>query len=104
ISLPTKGTVNDSSISWSTNNAAVVNRHGIVFHPTMGHDDVTVTLTAKLTYGLQQKIYDFEVLIPAKSEATMINSTELPFTNLTSEFTVADANLTTYFAENGALP
>ena len=104
LNLPIKGAVNESGITWSSSNPAVVNRHGVVFHPTMGENDVMVTLTAKLTYGLQQKFYDFEVVIPAKTEVTMNDYVELPFKNLTSEFTVADANLTTYFAEDGALP
>ncbi|MBU1143689.1 MAG: InlB B-repeat-containing protein [Firmicutes bacterium] len=104
LNLPIKGTVNDSGITWSSSNPAIINRHGVVFHPTMGEDDVTVTLTAKLTYGLQQKFFDFEVVVPAKTDVIIDDSVELPFTNLTSEFTVADANLTTYFAEDGALP
>ncbi len=104
LNLPIKGSLNESGISWSSSNNSVVNRHGVVFHPTAGENDVTVTLTAKLTYGLQQKFYDFEVIIPAKTEVTIDESVVLPFTNLTSEFTVADANLTTYFAEDGALP
>ncbi|MDO9629362.1 MAG: S41 family peptidase [Acholeplasmataceae bacterium] len=104
LTLPLKGSTNDSTITWSSSNADVVNRHGVIFHPTMGQDDVVVTLTAKLTYGLEQKFYDFEVIIPAKTEVTISDSVSLPFTNLTSEFTVADATLTTYFSENGALP
>ena len=104
LNLPIKGLVNESGITWTSSNNAVINRHGVIFHPTAGENDVTVTLTAKLTYGLQQKFYDFEVVVPAKSEVAIDESVVLPFTNLTSEFSVEDSNLTTYFAEDGALP
>lgn len=104
LDLPTEGSINQSTITWTSSNSAIVNRHGVIFHPTVGENDVIVTLSAKLSYGTQQKFYDYEITIPAKSEVIINDSVSLPFTNLTSEFTVADADLTTYFTEDGALP
>jgi len=104
LTLPTKGSVNNSNITWTSSNPLYLNRNGVIFHPTFGSDDITVTLTANVTFDFQSKIYEYEVIIPAKTETTITESAVLPFVNMTSEFNVEDGNLTTYFSNLGKLP
>jgi uncharacterized repeat protein (TIGR02543 family) len=104
LTLPSKGLVNNSNIIWTSSNPQVVNRNGVVFHPTFGNDDVTLTMTATITFDFQSANFEYEITIPAKNEVTILNQAIIPFVNMTSEFNVEDGNLTTYFSEFGKLP
>ncbi len=104
LNLPTKGSVHNSNILWTSSNNAVISRNGVVFHPTRGQADVNVTLTARVINGPVTETFTFDILVPAKTEVEMASEALLPFTNMTGEYEVLDGELLTFFAENGALP
>lgn len=104
LDLPAKGTVHNSNILWTTGNNAVISRTGVVYHPTRGEDDVTVTLTARVINGPVTETFTFDILVPAKAEVEIASEALLPFTNMTGEYDVLDGDLLTFYAENGALP
>lgn len=104
IELPKTGEIHGSSITWISDDPGVITSGGIVLHPPMGSDSITVTLTAKLNYELESKNYDFELEVMPMNEINIIESTSLPFTNVTSEFEVFSGNLMTYYGENSSIP
>jgi carboxyl-terminal processing protease len=104
IDLPKLGELHGSTITWTSKDPQVITNGGIVLHPTIGSDSVTVTLTAKLNYELETKNYDFEIEVAPISEIIISDSTSLPFSNVTSEFNVDSGHLMTYFGENSSIP
>lgn len=104
ITLPKTGPINQSTISWIISNTAVINPHGIVFHPTLGSEDELVTLTATFTLSGETQIKAYEFVVPAKAEVEITQVVELPFTNMTGEYEVLDTVLNTFYAENNAIP
>ncbi|MCL1820827.1 MAG: DUF4139 domain-containing protein [Oscillospiraceae bacterium] len=71
LSLPTSGG-NGSSISWSSNNAAV-SSSGVVTRPAAGSGDAAVTLTATISKGSASDTVVFTLTVPqAKSDADSV--------------------------------
>ncbi len=103
ISFPAQGP-NGSNILWTSSNTEVINRYGVVFHPRVGEDDVTVTITGRFVFGPLNQTYTWDLVVPAKTDVTMHESALLPFTNMTGEYEVANSNLLTFYAQNKALP
>lgn len=104
IILPNTGPINQSTISWTYSNTAVINPHGIVFHPTLGSENETVTLTATFSLAGESKTMSYDYVVPAMSEVEITELVELPFTNMTGEYDVLDTVLNTFYADNNAIP
>lgn len=77
IVLPTEG-LHDSTITWESNNTAVIANDGTVTRPAVGSDDATVILTATLTVGKETytKEFTFKVLAAVPSVAVTIAELE----------------------------
>lgn len=67
IVLPTEGK-NESTITWSSSNEAVVSSSGKVVRPAAGSADISVTLTATITYGEFSMTKQFQVKVLADSD------------------------------------
>lgn len=67
IVLPTAGE-NESAISWSSSNEAVVSSAGKVVRPAAGSADIPVTLTATISYGEFSMTKQFQVKVMAASD------------------------------------
>ena len=67
IVLPTEGE-NESAISWSSSNEAVVSSAGKVVRPAAGSADIPVTLTATISYGEFSMTKQFQVKVMAASD------------------------------------
>ncbi|MDF2698657.1 MAG: hypothetical protein K0Q49_213 [Haloplasmataceae bacterium] len=64
--LPT--TVFGVTVTWATDNAAVLSEAGVVVRPVIGQPDVTVNLTATLTSGTLTETKTFVVVVKAEVE------------------------------------
>lgn len=64
IVLPTEG-LHESTISWESDNTAVIATDGKVTRPAVGEDDATVKLTATLTVGKETETKDFTLKVLA---------------------------------------
>ncbi len=60
--LPTS-TGNDVSISWSSSNTDVISNTGIITRPSLGSDNITVRLTATLTYNSVSTTKEFILVV-----------------------------------------
>ncbi|MGN9758529.1 immunoglobulin-like domain-containing protein, partial [Streptomyces sp. SD31] len=71
LDLPRTGTAGGSSISWASDNPAVVSDSGAVTRPTAGEPDATATLTATLKKGAVTDTKAFDVtVLPAFDDET----------------------------------
>lgn len=104
IELPNRGPINNIRLTWQTDNPAVVTSKGIVIPPLKGKGDATATLTATTTFAGITYSRDYTINVPAKGDPVVTSELDVSFTNLTNEFTVADANITAYFVDDGNLP
>jgi len=104
--LPTSGTVNASTIIWTTDRSDVITRRGFVIKPGIGEDPATVILTANVIQGAFKTAVPFEVVVEPNVELNGITSkVSLPFEGTSTEYVVANqAAVDVFFADNGALP
>ena len=58
---------NDATVSWASDNTAVVANNGNVTRPAFGSSDATVTLTATITVGSASDTKAFTVTVKAKA-------------------------------------
>ncbi|MDD3712353.1 MAG: S41 family peptidase [Candidatus Izemoplasmatales bacterium] len=104
--LPTLGTVNASTIIWTTDRSDVITRRGFVIKPGIGEDPATVILTANVIQGSFKTTVPFEVVVEPNVELNGITSkVSLPFEGTSTEYVVANQEaVDVFFADNGALP
>ncbi len=72
ITLPVLG-ANGSTISWSSDNPGAVTTGGVITRPAAGSSDVTVRLTATLTYNGITETKVFEITIKAHDQIPSSN-------------------------------
>jgi hypothetical protein len=82
---------NDVTISWISNNAAVISNNGVVTRPEAGQPNAEVTLTATLTKGNKTATKTFNIIVVAKVDAPQ-NQIVLQ-ENFDNIFTWTDASL-----------
>ena len=104
IVLPKTGTKNNSMITWGISDTSIMNSHGIIFHPTKSEDDATITLIANFSLQGVSAKKEFQVTVPSIESLVIDEIIELPFTNMTSEYTVLDTTLNTFYAIDNAIP
>lgn len=64
LTLPTKGP-NGTTITWSSGTPATISNLGIVTRPSVGEEDVTVTLTATVKKGSESQTKGFPIKVLA---------------------------------------
>ena len=104
--LPTVGSVNNSTIIWSTDRPDIITKKGFVMKPGIGVEPITVTLTANVKNGTFKSDYLFEIIVEGNTELNGITSSKtLPFEGTSEEYVVANQEaVKIFFADNGALP
>jgi len=104
--LPTTGSVNGSTIIWTTDRPDVITRKGFVMKPGINVDPITVTLSANIKVGTFKSAFPFSVVVEGKNELNGITSSVmLPFEGTSEEYVVANQEaVQIFFADNGALP
>lgn len=94
-----------SNVLWTSSNLNVITNAGFVLGAS---EDtyVTMTATVKGKRGTTSQTIDFEVFVPAYDNelGEIETSVDLPYTNMTEEYEVADNSLTTYYFENSDIP
>lgn len=104
IELPTRGSINASSIRWRSSDQNMINQKGYIFYPTRVEDEKTVTLTAEFSLSGQKLTKEFDIFVTVKPPVVIDRSVDLPFTNLTSEYEVLETTIQTFYPQNGGLP
>ncbi len=94
ITLPATVGAEGVTVTWSSDNTAVIADDGTVTRPAMGLDDVTVILTATLTKDTQSVTKDFSVLVLANVEPTLFTSISDILTNAVKDDFVKVENVT----------
>lgn len=98
-----RGEINRSYISW-TSDSEYVSKDGVILPLLRGETPLTATLTA--TFTLEGETYEKDYLVDVLpvDDVNLTVSREVPFTNLTTEYTVDNADLNLYYEENGTVP
>lgn len=103
LNLLRRGGEYQSSISWAIDSEHV-STSGLLLRPLMGQDPVVVSYTGTFSIGDVSVTENYTVTIDPVDDVVLAESREVPFTNLTTEYDVADGSLMLYFEENGSVP
>ncbi len=104
--LPTTGSVNGSTIIWTTDRPDVITKKGFVIKPGIGVDPITVTLTANFKNGTFRTAVPFTYVIEGHDELNAVTSSVmLPFEGTSTEYVVPNQDeVEIFFVDNLALP
>lgn len=86
IELPSKGSLADSEITWSSSNESVISKDGKVTRPAAGESDAEVTLTAAVKNGNVTLTKDFKVTVTAKKDMTDLEYFDSEKVEVTDEY------------------
>lgn len=101
--LPTKGTVNESNITWSIKSNNITSKGYIIPNNVIENSNIGKA-TATFTLNGYYVVKDFEFEIPTQENHDIVNVKTLPYTNLTNEYEVESDSLELYFDDNYVIP
>lgn len=103
VSTPSRGPIHNSIVRWSTT-SKYISITGVVL-PIPTTDTQTIhTLNGRFTLDGTVVNYGFDVTLSPTDEVVIAQERIVPFTNLTKEYEVANANVTLLFEEAGSVP
>jgi hypothetical protein len=103
LNVPIRGSVNGSRISWKSDSANVSDA-GIILPLAAGSTPEEQTIKGTFTLNAARVEHTFTVNVPVYEEVEIASSRTVPFTNLTTEYEVADGNIDLYFEQDGYVP
>lgn len=103
LNLPIKGATYRSSIKW-TSQSDYVSSTGFIL-PVPLDDDTTVgQITGEFSLNGVKVSHVFEIPLSHMQQVEIVDTRVVPFTNLTTEYTVEDADVNLYFEDGGYVP
>lgn len=102
LNLPTRGP-NGSRIAWKTN-ADNVSFYGNILPLYNQSESQTQQIQATFSLGEEKVVKMIDVTIPAYTPVVLDTVRTVNFTNLTTEYDVADGNIDLYFEADGNVP
>ena len=102
LNLPTRGP-NGSRIAWKTN-ADNVSFYGNILPLYDQSESQTQQIQATFSLGEEKVVKMIDVTIPAYTPVVIDTVRTVDFTNLTTEYDVADGNIDLYFEADGNVP
>lgn len=103
LNLPIRGAVYRSTISWKSD-SIYVSDSGIILPVPVGDDTTSATITGKFILNGKVVSHTFNVPLIHVEPVVITSEKVVPFENITTEYDVADGNLTLYFEEDGNVP
>jgi hypothetical protein len=103
LNLLTRGGEYGTSIAWDIDSEYIYTS-GLIMPPVMGSDPVVVEYTGTFTSGDESVTETYTITIDPYGDIVLAESREVPFTNLTTEYDVADGSLMLYFEDGGSVP
>ncbi|MGI6787514.1 MAG: InlB B-repeat-containing protein [Acholeplasmataceae bacterium] len=103
LNLPKRGPVNGSFITWISNNKYIT-RTGIVIPLLPGDEEFEGSIRARINLNGKTINHDFEVPLSKPDPVVITNKRTIPFTNLTTEYDVADRDVDIFYEEGGSVP
>lgn len=101
---PLRGSVNSSTISYWSESEYISDGGVVLPLPENVDEGITGTWKVKFTKSsLSYTIY-FDIPLYHSEEVVIADSRVIPFENLTTEYDVADKDVTLYFEEDGSIP
>lgn len=92
-----------SRISWESD-SMFVSEEGVVLPVLDSQSATTATLTATFTLNDETFVKEYIVSLQPVDDVELTTSRVVPFSNLTTEYTVPDSSLELYFEEDGYVP
>lgn len=103
LNLPIRGVTYRSAIKW-TSQSNYVSSTGYIL-PVPLDDDATVgQITGEFTLNDVKVSHVFEIPLSHMQQVVIATTRVVPFTNLTTEYTVDDADVNLYFEDGGYVP
>src|SRR5690606_35935201 len=103
VDTPRRGFVHRSNITWESK-SKYISSEGIVLPIPESETETIGLITGTFTLGSKVVKHDFEVELSQRDQVVLTQSREVPFENLTTEYEVADSNVTLFFEEEGSVP
>ncbi len=101
--LPTKGKVNRSQIRW-TSNSDYITTTGFILPVPVGVSVTEGEIVGEFTLNGTKVTHTFDIPLTSSFEVQLTNSRIVPFTNITTEYDVADGEVELFFEEGGNVP
>lgn len=103
LSLLTKGPVNNSAVTWISNNK-YVSTAGIIL-PLVGEDvGDAITIRGRFVLDGVVVLHDFDIELYESKEVVLTEKRTVPFENLTEEYDVEDSEIEIFYETNGSVP
>ncbi|AIO18867.1 Peptidase family S41 [Candidatus Izimaplasma bacterium HR1] len=103
IDMITRGKINRSTISWSTD-SIYISTTGIIIPLPKGDADMVAEVTATFSLRDTEKEHTFNITLEAQEDVVLATTRIIPFENLTTEYDVEDTNVDLMFEANGEVP
>ena len=104
LTLPSRGSLYQSRLSWTSSHEQFITRNGYVTLPGYGTGGKTVTVTVSGTLNQAKASRTFEVFIPEKDESVVTSYKNVSFVNLSTEYMPNDGNINIFFVDNTLVP
>lgn len=104
LTFPSRGSKYDSRLSWTSSHQQFVTNNGFVTLPGFGTNGKTVTITVTATLNQSSATRTFEIFIPQKAESVVTGLKNIPFVNVSTEYTPSNGNIDVFFVDNTRVP
>lgn len=98
-----EGPVNGSRITWISN-SDYVTRTGVVLPLLPGHEGAQGSIRGRFSLNGKIVNHDFVIPLSGPDPVVIAEKRTIPFTNLTTEYDVADKNVDIFYEQNGSVP
>ncbi len=103
LELPLRGTLYNSTIKW-TSTSEYISNSGFIL-PVLLTDDVTTgQIKGEFSLNGHEETRTYDISLSHMGEVEIATTKVVPFTNLTTEYTVDDADVNLYFEQDGYVP
>lgn len=103
LSMLTRGPIHNSIITWSSSNK-YVSTSGVVLPRVLGDTDLSAMVGARFRLEGVNVDYQLEVDLYDATDVVLEETRVVPFTNLTTEYEVANGELELLFEKDGTVP
>lgn len=103
LNLPIRGATYRSSIKW-TSQSDFVSSTGYILPVPLDNDTTSGQITGEFSLNGVKVSHVFEIPLAHMTPVEIAETRVVPFTNLTTEYTVEDADVNLYFEDGGYVP
>ncbi len=103
LELPLRGTLHNSTIKW-TSTSEYISSSGFILPVRLNDDVTTGQIQGEFSLNGIKETRTYDISLSHMEQVEIATTRVVPFTNLTTEYTVEDADVNLYFEQDGYVP